>query len=384
MMNRNTLHFLLGILVVLCSSQLDAGDLYAGFRGSKIYPNNSPAYWANVGDAMSKYFAAPGTNTTPAAVWIVSFYGSNGDIYATFPATGPALPHVSFTSVDYNEIFLTEFDKRGTHVWLQVESGAANMDSLINIVLARYKHHPCVVGFGVDVEWLDPQINSEGRPVTDAEASAWEKRVRSFDSTYTLFLKHYTKNRMPPSYRGNIMFVDDSQQFSGYSNCISEFKAWGQAFAPCKVAFQFGYAADRFWWSTLAKPPQTIGNALIAGIPNTAALFWVDFTITEVFPLATTSVNASPFLPDRTSLEQNYPDPFNPTTTIGYSIPKRGMVSLRVFDALGKTISELVNDEKEQGSYQVKFDGRGLSSGVYFYQLRAGNIIQTKKLLLMK
>jgi hypothetical protein len=370
--------------MAICSSQAYSGDLYTGFRGSKIYPNNSPAYWANVGDAMAKYFSGPGTNAIPASVWIVSFYGSNGNIYATFPANGPALPHVSFTSTDYNEIFLTEFDKRGTHVWLQVEPGAANVDSLIDIVLTRYKHHPCVVGFGVDVEWFDPQINSAGRPVTDAEASAWEKHVRTQDSTYTLFLKHYTKNRMPPSYRGNIIFVDDSQQFTGYSNCINEFKAWGQAFAPSKVAFQFGYVADRFWWSTLVAPPQTIGNALIAGIPNTAAVFWVDFTITEVFPLATTSVDASVVLPDRMNLEQNYPNPFNPLTTINYSLLQRAIVTLRVYDALGKMITELVNDNIEAGYHQVQFDGSSLSSGVYFYRLRAGNVIQTKKFLLMK
>ena len=83
-------------------------------------------------------------------------------------------------------------------------------------------------------------------------------------------------------------------------------------------------------------------------------------------------------------LNQNYPNPFNPTTTISFQIPKSGFVSLTVCDVIGKEIIELVNDEKQAGNYELEFDATGLSSGIYFYQLRAGLYSATKKMLLLK
>lgn len=90
-------------------------------------------------------------------------------------------------------------------------------------------------------------------------------------------------------------------------------------------------------------------------------------------------------------LEQNYPNPFNPCTSIEYSVPKVGTnhelslhVTLRVYDILGNEVAELVNEIKDAGEYKINFDASALSSGIYFYQLQAGSIIQTKKLILLK
>ena len=83
-------------------------------------------------------------------------------------------------------------------------------------------------------------------------------------------------------------------------------------------------------------------------------------------------------------LYQNYPNPFNPTTTIRYQIPERSFVTLRVFDVLGNEVVSLLNEEKEAGSYESTFDAEGLSSGIYFYQMKAGKYIETKKMIMMK
>lgn len=89
-------------------------------------------------------------------------------------------------------------------------------------------------------------------------------------------------------------------------------------------------------------------------------------------------------LPGEYSLGQNYPNPFNPTTQIEYSIPERGFVTLKVYDILGKEVATLFNGEQPSGKYKVNFNGIGLSSGVYLYELKAGNFTITKKLVLMK
>lgn len=83
-------------------------------------------------------------------------------------------------------------------------------------------------------------------------------------------------------------------------------------------------------------------------------------------------------------LYQNYPNPFNPTTTIRFSIPKLSFVILKIFDLLGREVTTLFNEEKKVGTYEIKFDGSLLSSGIYFYRLQAGNYSQTKKLMIIK
>ena len=84
----------------------------------------------------------------------------------------------------------------------------------------------------------------------------------------------------------------------------------------------------------------------------------------------------------------NYPNPFNPTTTIKYSIPTNGFVELSVFNALGEEVATLVNEFKEAGNYEINFNAGftpgELTSGIYFYRLQANNFTQTKKMILLK
>jgi len=84
------------------------------------------------------------------------------------------------------------------------------------------------------------------------------------------------------------------------------------------------------------------------------------------------------------SLDQNYPNPFNPSTTIRYGLPKRSHVTLTVLNILGQPVATLSQGEQEAGYHEVRFEGSGLSSGVYLYRMRAGSYTETKKLLLLR
>jgi hypothetical protein len=83
-------------------------------------------------------------------------------------------------------------------------------------------------------------------------------------------------------------------------------------------------------------------------------------------------------------LEQNFPNPFNPATTIEYTVPKAGMVKIKVYNVLGTEVTTLVNEEKSPGNYKVVFNAGKFASGVYFYRMHAGSFTETKKLLLLK
>ena len=88
--------------------------------------------------------------------------------------------------------------------------------------------------------------------------------------------------------------------------------------------------------------------------------------------------------PQQFSLAQNYPNPFNPSTTIKFELPHSSWVSLTVYDVLGREVSVLMNERREVGVHEVRFDGSNLASGVYFYRIQAGSFIQSKKLLLLR
>jgi hypothetical protein len=105
-----------------------------------------------------------------------------------------------------------------------------------------------------------------------------------------------------------------------------------------------------------------------------------DFTIQET----PTSVEVRGENPKTFTLHANYPNPFNPSTTIGFSLPRSGYVRMKVFNILGETVATLVNEELNVGTYTTQWNASSAASGVYFYRLQAGDFVDTKKLLLLK
>jgi hypothetical protein len=95
-------------------------------------------------------------------------------------------------------------------------------------------------------------------------------------------------------------------------------------------------------------------------------------------------VDREDVLPAAYALTQNYPNPFNPATRIQYDLRAESAVSLRVYDLLGREVATLVEEQQPAGRYTVHFDGRTLSSGLYFYRLQAGDFAAVRKMMLVK
>jgi Secretion system C-terminal sorting domain len=100
--------------------------------------------------------------------------------------------------------------------------------------------------------------------------------------------------------------------------------------------------------------------------------------------ITVTDVGENPSNPTEFRLYDNYPNPFNPSTTIRYSIPEASFTTIKIYDALGNEVSSLVNETKNAGTYEVEFNATDLSSGIYYYTLQAGSFNQTKKMILIK
>lgn len=127
---------------------------------------------------------------------------------------------------------------------------------------------------------------------------------------------------------------------------------------------------------------QDIDFAIVGGCPKGWAVGNAGAIAKMTTTTGITSYNGE--VPSSFDLKQNFPNPFNPTTNINFSIPKSGMVTLKVYNMLGKEVATLVNEVKTAGNYIVGFNASNLPSGAYFYRIEAGNFNDTKKMLLIK
>ncbi|MBK9334841.1 MAG: T9SS type A sorting domain-containing protein [Ignavibacteria bacterium] len=143
------------------------------------------------------------------------------------------------------------------------------------------------------------------------------------------------------------------------------------------------------WADITGALPVTINNQIREIAYNSNYIFVILENTGFVYhrPLSEIIISITPIstnVPDRYSLSQNYPNPFNPTTNINFTVPKSGFVKMNVYDINGREVSTLVNQEMTPGTYKVDFDASNLSSGIYYYSMTSGDIVETKRMTLVK
>jgi hypothetical protein len=131
-------------------------------------------------------------------------------------------------------------------------------------------------------------------------------------------------------------------------------------------------------------PPLDLRSAYFTTTSGWTAMTNVDLIVRAFITGQPNAVGDEKGIPKNFALMQNYPNPFNPATRISYELPTRSMVSLKVFDVLGREVAILANEEKEPGSYSAVWNARNSASGVYFYRLQAGSFTDVKKLVLLR
>lgn len=215
------------------------------------------------------------------------------------------IPNAFGSDYDLFEDYLNAFDNAGYSVWLQVEPGNADLVELAKEVMNRYKHHSCVKGFGIDVEWYQPEDTDEqGTPLDKSTASKVLTAVRNTkkDANYTVFVKHWERSYLTEGEPvSGFIYISDSQGFykgknSTYKETMcNEFARWAETFAPCPVMFQIGYENKikpekddkAHIWGSMDNPAEELGKAIIEkcqdrNLSNDIGIIWVDFTLKEV------------------------------------------------------------------------------------------------------
>jgi hypothetical protein len=138
------------------------------------------------------------------------------------------------------------------------------------------------------------------------------------------------------------------------------------------------------WTSISTGLTNNIINALAVSGTKLMAGTWGSGVWSRPLSEITSVQTTSGILPTEFNLKQNYPNPFNPTTNIKFDVAKLSNVKIVVFDVMGREVQTLVNESMKPGTYETKFDGAKLTSGVYFYKITAGDFSQTKRMLMIK
>ena len=169
----------------------------------------------------------------------------------------------------------------------------------------------------------------------------------------------------------------------------------GSSYSPGGDIFVIKYssAGDSLWGFRYNGPDNlndeakdmtidALGNLYVTGRSNTNTAGYDFVTIKYGLPTAITPISSN--VPESFSLLQNYPNPFNPGTSIKFKVKSLKHVELNVYDISGKEVARLVNQKLQPGTYEYTFDGSGLSSGIYFYTLTAGDFKETRRMVLLK
>lgn len=373
---------------------------WAGVRSSYYgaRPWLSLKEWKNINRNMAKLWQG----SSPTAIWIVG--GIRGpNCYLEFkPDSGKSYKNIVFQpQSDYivknpntglydtfthdHEKILTHFDSIGVKVFLQVEPGMADLIDCAEAVLDQFKQHPCVLGFGVDLEWY-PTNNqtNDSIPLSDSLAELLEKKVKSYNPGYRLFLKHFESSIMPASYRGDIIFINDSQGMNSLLGLASPMARWASTFSPNPVMFQIGYAEDYSWWKDLTNPPLDMGTEILNQMSisdQPVGFIWVDFTFrkpevqflfneTDIgikHPLVLKSIGKTSFL----KMERN-----GTIIVLRYKMEPGNPANLDVFSSTGKCIKTFYL-EKEKGT--IVWEKPAISPGLYVIHLHNRTVDIVKK-----
>ena len=251
-----------------------------GWKEAMFKKEPTAQEWIEYGARMGAEYEG----SIPTYVWIVGSITGNEGVQrcsVNFPISSN-IEGVEDFPADMNKEFLDMCEERGYSVWLQVEPGDCDLVSLAKATMEFYKNYNCVKGFGVDVEWYKTQgTNGYGTKITDELAKAIDEAVKSVDPRFTVFFKHWDARWMPPTYRSDLIFVNDSQYFKSLDSMKSFFTSWANTYYPNPVMFQIGYPADKAVWGELENPKAELGALLAEDVKDDqhVGIIWVDFSL---------------------------------------------------------------------------------------------------------
>jgi hypothetical protein len=254
-------------------------------------------------------------------------------------------------------------------------------------------HEDSLAGDGIFAVFIPPQ-STEGLflpsvSTTDQNTNEYHCITQwvLFTTAGPVIIDTLTINRVSPDHYIASVTVKNVSSASTivYSMLeLSSTDSWVQSISPKTIVLPDLAPGSTATVSFSIQTTDTLAHELFTTVSDILSSGFPSWTYTRQDPVTTTGIADVSIRKLRFSLDQNYPNPFNPATTIRYSLPKASKVQIKIFDVLGNEIGTLVNADKPAGTYEIDWNAAKLPGGVYFYQLRAGEFVQTKKMILLK
>jgi aminopeptidase N len=323
----------------------------------------------------------------------------------------------AITCKDWHHIWLNEgFATYGQGVWIESQQGKSGYDNFISAEMNSAKN-------AIGTIWVQ-DISSVGQIFDGSRSYAKGGVVLHMlrgivgDSIFYEVLRAYSAN---PALAYGVATTEDfqavAQNVSGMDlNYFFQEWIYGENYPQYSIVWSKNYLHSDLWNLSLRIDQQTntsnptfftmpvqikvnfvTGDTLITIFNNTQAQNfsiaikgeptsitfdpnnWIMKNVVSII-LGVDNEN----IPNKFSVEQNFPNPFNPSTQIQYSIGTKQLVQIKIYDVLGNEVATLVNEEKASGTYEVNFDAANLPSGVYIYKMQAGSFFNTRKMILLK
>ena len=397
-------------------------DIYLG-------ATNPPLFLANT---TSNSFQTEILNSNTSYFWRVDcknqYYTTEGEVWSF--TTGNSIADTNGFALQFDGT--DDFLNCGNGNSLQITGNKITLEAWINV--NEFKSQP----FAGSVIVKDQGSNSSGymircggngvinfnigngswheinTPVNSVQLNNWHHVATTYDGTsMKIYVDGELAAQMNSAFTiGNAnnsnLLIGDSPGFPGrvFNGKIDEVRIWNVARTQSEIQTTMNTILTSEYYSTADsglvgywRLDEGAGQTAtdLSFFSNTATLgstptpdakdpAWVSANILIV---NVDEGNNNNFIPNEFSLSQNYPNPFNPTTKIKFTIPSIGTrdrvsVQLIVYDVLGNKVATLVDEEKPSGSYSVDFNASVLSSGIYFYQLKADSFVETRKMILIK
>jgi len=232
----------------------------------------------------------------------------------------------------------------------------------------------------------------------------WHHLAATNDSSVTrMYIDGKLVGEKEESYTSGYFRIDQldkpssvGAQYTGtnfFKGCVDEVRIWGKVLTQEEIqefmndTLTYAVYADSssrllgYW-----RFDEAVGDTLIKDLSvyKNDGLLMNGAAITESFTYTDIAIRQEPGIPEQYQLHANYPNPFNPSTTIAFTLPQSGLVKLSVYDITGREVQTLQQGVMTAGDHELRFDGAGLASGSYFYRLEAEGYQAVKKMLLVK
>jgi hypothetical protein len=371
-------------------------NIIAGTNGGMVRSTNNGSSWENIGSGqntrtvlyISSYPFNVLAGTTYGGTFKSEDYGSNWDGFPVDSVQLPYLAHVNSILERQNSSEFWVGTDRGAFLlpqyyplssWISVNSGLPSVETKVRSIIEKDGEIFAGTNGGVF------QLNG----------FSWDEKNSGLTNTNVTALSSTNGYLIAGTSQGSIGGVYISSDNGGNWALVKN-DAWVASIITIGSNIFVGSFGDGVWRSTNnGSTWGQINDGFSSGAYYVLSLVANDQYIyagtnnsnvwrRPLSQIVTDIETENNSYLDNFSLEQNYPNPFNPSTTITFSIPNEELVTLKVFNALGEEVAELVNETKPAGNYSVSFNASELSSGIYFYKISAGSFVEVKKMILMK